>query len=294
MSRIFYLTLTWFALLAVASRAVAQGPISEKSAVVVALFPEAAVDDGLVYLDQIAKLSGGTPELRRRIAKLDIAELKLFAERTTVPANQVKFRLLLAGIESKQFRLTGAKQTIVTEIDEPITLRKVLASAEWALRQKYPGETTKVTITPAKGVILPLIDVRANDRVQFEGKVNSAAPKAGKARVDVAIIVNGKTREVVPVHLDITLGDAFAKAGSRDFGILPSGSTVPASDPLEVIIKNRDLVKIVAQIGAARIEARGEAMEDGKRGQAIRVRNTESNRVVSGRVEESGTVIVEY
>jgi flagella basal body P-ring formation protein FlgA len=53
-------------------------------------------------------------------------------------------------------------------------------------------------------------------------------------------------------------------------------------------------VKIVAVIGSVRVEAVGEAQQDGKMGQVIRVRNVESNRIVSGRVEASGVVTAEY
>jgi flagella basal body P-ring formation protein FlgA len=203
----------------------------------------------------------------------------------------VKFRLVLAGVDAKQFRLTGAKQTIVTEIDEPITLRKVLASAEWALRQKHPGDTAKLTIAPAGGLALPLVDMRAKDRVQFEGKVSSWNARTGKARVDVSIVVNGKTRNVVVVHLDSVRMDAVA--GPKDLGVIPAGKFNPTLDAADIVVKNRDLVRIVARIGAARIEAGGEAMEDGSVGATIRVRNTESNRVVLGRVEARGLVAVD-
>ncbi len=53
-------------------------------------------------------------------------------------------------------------------------------------------------------------------------------------------------------------------------------------------------MKIVAILGAARVEAMGEAQQDGKIGQIIRVRNVESNRIVHGRIEASGIVTVEY
>lgn len=294
MGRTANLTLTIATIFVIANCAIAQGPVSDRTPIVVTLLPEATVDDGIVCLDQIARLSGGMPETRRRIAKLDVAELRLFAEGTTVSANQVKFRLLLAGLDASAFKMAGAKQTIVTEIDEPITVRKVLASAEWALRQKYPGDAATVLISPVKGITLPVLDVRASDRVQLEGKLSSPMPRAGKARVDVAIIVNGKTRDVIPVHLDVTFAGAAVDAGSKRFGVLPVGGTVPAPESLEVIVKNRDLVKIIANIGPARIEARGEAMEDGKLGAMIRVRNTESNRVVQGRVEAGGTIVVDY
>jgi hypothetical protein len=276
-----------------ASLLIATTAAAQTSEVVIALASEVAVDDDIVRLEQIAKLSGGTADARRRLAKLDVAELKLFAQQTTVSASQVKFRLVLAGFDAKHIRLTGAKQTIVTESDEPLTRRKVLASAESALRQKYPGELAKVSLLPAREFVVPLVDVRLNDRVQLDGKVVAWAPRASKARVDVAVIVNGKTRSVVPVAFEVAPRETIATVGAKEVGVVPTANVVPAEDPLEILIKNRDLVKIVARIGTARIEAGGEAMEDGRLGAAIRVRNTESNRVVSGRVEARGIVVVD-
>ena len=52
------------------------------------------------------------------------------------------------------------------------------------------------------------------------------------------------------------------------------------------------MVKVVAYIGPVRIEASGEAMQEGRTGEVIRVRNIESSRVVHGRIDEHGWVVV--
>lgn len=73
-----------------------------------------------------------------------------------------------------------------------------------------------------------------------------------------------------------------------------------ASDPATpggespVLIKPRDLVRLVAKIGAVNVSARGEALQDGRLGQAIRVRNIASNKVVTGRVADRDIVLVDY
>ena len=53
-------------------------------------------------------------------------------------------------------------------------------------------------------------------------------------------------------------------------------------------------MKLVARIGSAFIEAVGKAQQDGRVGQVIRVRNIDSNRIVHGRVDASGIVLVDY
>src|SRR5260370_16383432 len=114
----------------------------------------------------------------------------------------------------------------------------------------------------------------AGERVGFEAKGKSPLASAGRARVDVALLVNGKIREVVPVFYEITATDP---EGGADIGpgIRPASYTAPAIDPREFLVKSRDPVKIVANIGTARLEAVGEALQDGRAGQAIRARNSE-------------------
>src|ERR1041385_6407658 len=86
----------------------------ERNVVTITLLPEAVLDDSVIYLDQIAKLSG-PPTLRQRLARLDVAEFRLGLQRCTVTSDQVKFRLMLAGIPMNQFQLTGAPRTLVSE-----------------------------------------------------------------------------------------------------------------------------------------------------------------------------------
>ncbi len=88
--------------------------------------------------------------------------------------------------------------------------------------------------------------------------------------------------------------------GKHAMHTIAPGQTLTAEDldqPAggdEVVIKTRDSVKLIAVIGSLRLIASGEALEDGKIGQIIRIRNTESNRVVSGRVMARGTVEVDH
>jgi flagella basal body P-ring formation protein FlgA len=59
-------------------------------------------------------------------------------------------------------------------------------------------------------------------------------------------------------------------------------------------VKRGEIVTIVCDNQRLMIRARGKAMENGKRGDVIRVRNIPSDREVVGRVTDSGTVAVEF
>jgi len=263
----------------------AQGLASERSMVTIALAERTVLDDTVVYLDQIAKLSGGPVSLRQRIARLDVAEFRLHADRTVISSDQVKYRLLLAGISEAQIQFIGAKRTMVTASDEPLTVRKVLGVADEMVRARYPNAG------PSKDVILPALQTNASDRVQLEAKPPVPLPRNQGTRVDVMIHINGQPREIVSVNFEPEPKSALPPI--YDTNVKPAQRLV-TKEKVEPLIRTRDLVKIVVPIGNAQLTATGEAQQDGKLGDIIRVRNVDSNRIVNGRVEAAGIVIAEY
>jgi flagella basal body P-ring formation protein FlgA len=287
----------WLALLAlsaVGAPLLAQRPPTWTEPVTIELVPQAVIDDSLIALDQVARLSGGSDSVRKRLTKLDIAEFKLGTDHMTVLGDQVRFRLLLAGLDASAFHLQGARRTIVLESDEPATLRKVLRAAEDSLRAHYPGAAGAL-FTVNRAVTVPPVELRPGEQVRFEARVKGPVPIAGRAVVEVALVVDRKTREVVPVSFEIAEPEqSTANVAKERPGVRTALYTAPVPDGRGVLIKARDNVKIVALIGTARVEALGEAQQDGRAGEVIRVRNVESNRIVFGRVEAGGMVVVDY
>jgi flagella basal body P-ring formation protein FlgA len=61
-----------------------------------------------------------------------------------------------------------------------------------------------------------------------------------------------------------------------------------------ILVKQRDLVRLVAQVGSMRVTALAEAQQDGRAGDRIRVRNVDSHKEVVGRVVGRGLVEVDF
>ena len=61
-----------------------------------------------------------------------------------------------------------------------------------------------------------------------------------------------------------------------------------------MVVHTRDAVRIQAIVGNMRITTTGEALDEGRVGQTIHVRNTDSQKVILGRVVEHALVNVEY
>ena len=60
------------------------------------------------------------------------------------------------------------------------------------------------------------------------------------------------------------------------------------------LVKRNDVVQMVTNIGELKVVTHGEAMEDGRLGQLIRLRNVDSSRVVHGRVVDRAVVEVDF
>ena len=61
-----------------------------------------------------------------------------------------------------------------------------------------------------------------------------------------------------------------------------------------IVVKRKEQVRMVARLGGMVIEASGEAMQDGRIGDTIRLKNVDSNVVLQGKVTGSGEVEIRY
>ncbi len=83
---------------------------------------------------------------------------------------------------------------------------------------------------------------------------------------------------------------------------LPEGQILKPADlsataPVKenpILIRQRELVKITARVGGFMIHTTGEAMQEGRSGELIRVRNLDSKSMILARVLDKGAVQLEY
>jgi flagella basal body P-ring formation protein FlgA len=103
----------------------------------------------------------------------------------------------------------------------------------------------------------------------------------------------------------IDVGNSFVtakdlRAGQRSRVAMNSGQTVlhahvePLTTDNPILVKSRELIKLTARVGSLRVTTKGEAQQDGRAGEKIRVRNVDSKKEIVGRVVERGLVEVEY
>jgi len=88
--------------------------------------------------------------------------------------------------------------------------------------------------------------------------------------------------------------------GKRAKHVIAAGQVIAQDDvdrfvvEIPPLVKGGELVRLVAHVGPLEVKTKGEALQDGRAGQSIRVRNIESGTIVLGRVVEHSVVEVDY
>jgi flagella basal body P-ring formation protein FlgA len=75
---------------------------------------------------------------------------------------------------------------------------------------------------------------------------------------------------------------------------LDKASETQANGDQSVRIKRADRVKILGRIGNLAVTVSGEAMQDGRMGDTIRVQNTESKSIVQGKIISAEEVEIAF
>ena len=87
------------------------------------------------------------------------------------------------------------------------------------------------------------------------------------------------------------IGAKAARAINPGVAIGSADVEVTASTDTALLVRPRQAVKMIVRLGAVNVVATGEAMQEGRLGQIIRVQNLDSKKVVAGRI--SGPALVE-
>jgi flagella basal body P-ring formation protein FlgA len=116
-------------------------------------------------------------------------------------------------------------------------------------------------------------------------------------RVAQGDVISERDIEMMPLQADRIAGnvvtDARTLIGASPRRGLRPGQPVRTSeigDP--VLVKKNQMVLLRVQTASMQLTAQGRAMQEGARGETVRVLNVKSNAVVTGTVAESGLVMV--
>ena len=306
----------------------------EAGPIVLALRETATAPDTQVHIGDIADLQGCEEPERQRIARLDLADLPLSSQPILVTRQQIGFRLQLAGLAADSYRLEGSNCVRVTRPAGQGLDAKIVAVARQTLEQQITGRGEDYRIELAQAVIIPPLSANSSDiHLEAEVRSQIVPPCRVAVEVGiyvrgarcngVMVYLDMKTLQSIPVAIrPIESGEAFSTDNSRLERIVtanPQRATLTAAElmgrrarrpisaghPIEpddvekdsqtvAAIRVNDLVHLIATVGPMQVKTRGEALQDGRIGQRIQVRNLDSKNVVIGKVVDRSTVEVEY
>lgn len=244
------------------------------------------------------------------------------------------FRLQLAGIPASAYRLEGPRYVRVNRPVGEGLEAKIAAVARQALQEKLAGQSEDVRIELAQGVSLPPLSADGADiHLEAEVRSSVTPPcrvgvevviyVRGARRNGVIVYLDVKILQPVPVAVcRIDIGEAFGPDnvrlerlavdntqratvtaaglfGRRARRPVSAGRPIQLADietdmPAAIVIHANDLVHLITNVGPLQVKTRGEAMQSGRVGQTIQVRNLDSKAAVTGRVVDRSTVEVEY
>jgi flagellar basal body P-ring formation protein FlgA len=255
-----------FALLVVA---LAVAPCRAGDAIVVLLSAKSTTGTAAVSLGQVAKLHGGEEKARRKLAALDLAERSRKDAPVTVTRRQVELRLRLAGYGEDAVLVGGADSVVVGFAKKAASIDDAIAAARKALLERFDNAADwKAEVAIAPSAKLP--EVGDADRVEFAAAPHAAAVKPGRNQMDVTVKVNGETKLAFPIQFD-----------------------VKSSKPETALVIARRPVTLVVRAGGLTVEAAGEALQDGREGETVQVRNATTKKTLRGRVVAADRVEIE-
>ncbi|MEW6096166.1 MAG: flagellar basal body P-ring formation chaperone FlgA [bacterium] len=270
-----------------------------------------------IFLKDIAKSNDSS------LNNIYIGKVPLPGRRRCISQDYVKLRILQAKIKEEDFKLTGANEVEVTTASQKLNIEEVTKITQKYLLDKIKGNR-RVEIEPLmtfKSIVLPA------GKVEFELSSINNLKLRSQVYIPVDIKVNGtkyqtirlgfKIREFANVVITDKPLNRHHLLTPLDLKIQEREVTYISPVPLEEVIGKRlktsvkegriltydlietpplinqgDIVTIKKESEFLIVGAKGMAKENGRAGDIIQVKNIDSNKIISGIVEDNKTVVV--
>jgi flagella basal body P-ring formation protein FlgA len=284
---------------------------------------EVTVENPLLSLGQVAVITGANP-LTTTASNVRLGRFSVPGQRITLDRTTILSRLASQGIPAEKVALTGADAVMVRRHQQIISGDEFVSFARLFLQQNPPGPSPCDGTAAAKPKDLALPNEPKNMQLTARFIENGAS---GFATVQVAVVVDGREvgSRTVPLRLryrcrkavtlleipegatltpenvkiEETLSDRPEAGWKSPYGLvalrnLPTrteirGDMIDAPQP-SLLIRRNETVVIRVQRPGFLVTAVGLAMQEGRAGQYVKVRNTDSHRIIVCKVNDDGTV----
>jgi flagella basal body P-ring formation protein FlgA len=304
--------------------AFAQGKIS------VRILAEVTVDTEQVKLGDIAAVAAGSGADDGRIQSVSLGFSPRVGMTREISRENISLALAAAGFSDGELALDIPAKVLVKRAAQTVPQNTLREAVEKAILPQFEAENISAKITkldlPEK-VDLPTgnVEVRV---VNFSGITNFLTPSiiSLEIKVDGKILKRISANVMVEAFADVLLLNRDLASGTRiaaadvqaknirleknlsSYIRKPSDlagkkllKNLPASSPLttdavaaDAVIKTGDSVSIIARSGGMQIAVSGEARANGRIGDRIAVKNTQSGVILQAVVIDEGTVKLSF
>jgi flagella basal body P-ring formation protein FlgA len=285
---------------------------------------EIAIKDSNLTLGQVSIIRGSKP-LVAKANDIALGRISVPGQKIVINRSMVLSRLACNGIPATNVTLTGSEKITVTQQNRTISGSEFVSLANSFLEKNSIGNSAcrwnlirkpKDFIAPAtsKDIKLSprLVQTGSTNRARVEIVVLSGSKKIGVRQVTFALIYE---RQQAITKVDIPAGGVIGHENIKIEKVLsnnpepadfkaPYGliarralpaNTVLTPNMLEsikspIILKRNQNVIIRIERPGFLITAMGITLQDGRAGDYIKVRNTDSQRIIIARIKEDGTV----
>ena len=298
-------------------------PVAWAANVTVAVKSEAKVTGPRFTLVDIALISGDSADRVKQLKELNLGDAPNPGTTLFLSPESLEPKLAATHADFSAITWSVPAQFKLTTLSQPISGAQIAEQARVFLTQASAGSIVTLVDIPA--------DFQAPvGKLELVPELTGAIRYSGPTKVNVAVRTDGLSFSKVPVqfevrrYLDVVVaagnlnaGDILSESSLRlermDAGKIPAGYLTEQSKAIGLqvrhamppgsIISERSLVrpilvqrgenvKIVARIGEIDVYANGVAFAQGAAGDLIRVQNTTTKRILTGRVQEDKSVLV--
>jgi flagellar basal body P-ring formation protein FlgA len=291
-----------------------------RAQVLVSLHADSTVRGPEIRLSEIADIRGEDPRMVERLGVIEVGRAPLPGLSRTLDQPYLKSRLRMAGVDLSQIVLDVPASVSVATASQTISASDLVTTVRETVLAARPQDAARLSIQPGS-VPAPPLAVPAG-RLELRVRPRLGGEWLGSVSAPVEIWINESLHRTVYVPVKIALltevlvavralprgtpmGPGDVRIERREVGI----GQDPLSDPAALIgrqaarslsvgemvqasfveqpplVKRGEVVLLTAEGRGLRAVTEGEAREDGKEGQLVRVRNLSSNREVYGQVD---------
>lgn len=294
------------------------------SALQVYLPREVAIKDNNLSLGKVGIIRG-EKSLVAKAAEITLGRISVPGQKIIIDKAMILSRMACNGIPASKIKLTGAEKITVKQQEHTISSDEFVKLASAFLKKNPPSASVCEwdPIRQPKDFIIPGVakEIRLSPR-----SIQSNA--RNQAKVEICILSDGKIigvreatfqlkynyREIV-TKVDIAAGTSISPENVKirktisnipepadwkpPYGLV-SKRQIPANTMLQsnmvgpvkppIVVKRNKQVVIRIDRPAFSITAIGKAMQEGRAGEYIKVRNVDSQRIILARVNEDGSV----